>query len=279
MELAPVENVLVETSLKEIAGVAVFIAKMMSENENLERKVAEVISDNENQKKKVEEVTSDNENLKTKVEEVTSDNENLKRKVAEVISDNENLKRKVAEVISDNENLKIKLEDQTTDNEFFQRKVVDLTGENQKLIQEREEEIIKRKDTEEDLKLAETKAKELREKLRECRANELKNLDTISELLETNAGLKIKGREIATKAKQKIKRVTKENALLTIENELFNKFEEKRNNDGKHILEDLARLKMMATQFSFCRKRASKRELFNRIADGVKESIMSGCIE
>ena len=73
--------------------------------------------------------------------------------------------------------------------------------------------------------------------------------------------------------------MTKENALLTIENELFNNFEEKRKNDGKHILEDLARLKKMTTQFSFYRKRVSKRELFNRIADGVKESIMSGCIE
>ena len=251
MELASGENVLVETSLKEVAGVAAFIAKMMSEIENLKRKV--------------EDVTNDNENLKTKVEEVTSDNENLKKKVEEVTNDNENLKTK--------------LEDQTTNNEFFKKQVVDLTGENQKLIQEREEEIIKRKDTEEELKLAETKSKELKEKLRECRANELKNLDTISELLETNAGLKNKGRQIATKAKQQIKRVTKENALLMIENELFNNFEEKRNNDGKHILEDLARLKMMTTQFSFYRKRASKRELFNRIADGVKESIMSGCIE
>ena len=236
MELASGENVLVETSLKEVAVVAAFIAKMMSEIENL--------------KSKVEEVTSDNEILKKKVEEVTND-----------------------------ETLKTKLEDQTTDNEFFKKQVVDLTGENQKLIQEREEEMIKRKVTEEELKLAETKTKELGEKLRECRASELKYLDTISELLKTNAGLKKKGREIATKAKQQIKRVTKENALLTIENELFNNFEEKRNNDGRHILEDLARLKKMTTQFSFYRKRASKRELFNRIADGVKKSIMSGCIE
>ena len=223
MELAPVENDLVETTLKEVAGVAAFIAKMMSENENL--------------------------------------------------------KRKVAEVTSDNENLKTKLEDQTTDNEVLKKQVVDLTGENQKLIEEREEEIIKGKDTELELKLAETKDKELGEKLRECRANELKNLDTISELLETNVGLENKGREIAIKAKQKTKRVAKENVLLTIENELFNNFEKKRNNDGKYILEDLARLKKMTTQFSFCRKRTSKRELFNRIADGVKESIMSGCIE
>ena len=223
MELAPVENVAVETTLKEIAGVAAFIAKLMSENEN----------------------------LKTKLEEVTTDNENLKTK----------------------------LEDQTTDNEFLKKQVVDLTGEKQKLFEEREEEIIKRNDNEEELKLAETKSKELGEKLRECRANELKYLDTISELLETNACLKNKGREIATKGKQQIKRVTKENALLTIENVLFKKFEEKRNNDGKHILEDLARLKKITTQFSFYKKRASKRELFNRIADGVKESIMSGCIE
>ena len=222
---------------------------------------------------------SEIENLKRKVEEVTSDNEILKKKVEEVTNDHENLKKKVEEVTNDHENLKTKLEDQTTDNEFFKKQVVDLTGENQKLIQEREEEIIKRKDTEEELKRAETKSKELGEKLRECRANKLKYLDNISELLKTNAGLKNKGREIATKAKQQIKRVTKENALLTIENELFNNFEEKRNNDGKHILEDLARLKKMTTQFSFHRKRASKRELFNRIADGVKESIMSGCIE
>ena len=251
MELAPEENVQVGTFLNDIASVAVFIAKMMS----------------------------DNENMKTKIEEVTIDNENMKTKIDEVTIDNENMKTKIEEVTIDNENMKTKIEDLTTQNKVLNKQVVDLTGENQKLFEEKEEEIIKRKDSEEELKRAETKTKELGEKLRECRANKLKYLDTISELSKTNAGLKKKGREIAIKAKQQIKRVTKENALLTIETELFNNFEEKRNNDGKHILEDLAQLKKMTTQFSFHRKRASTRELFNRIADGVKESIMSGCIE
>ena len=237
MELAPEENVQVGTFLNDIASVAGFIAKMMSDNENMKRKLDEATIDNKNMKSKIEEVTTDNENMKTKIEGLT------------------------------------------TQNKVLNKQVVDLTGENQKLFQEKEEEIIKRKYTEEELKRAETKTKELGEKLRECQANKLKYLDTISELSKTNADLKNKRREIATKAEQQIKRVTKENALLTIENELFNNFEEKRNNDGKHILEDLARLKKMTTQFSFYRKRASKRELFNRIADGVKESIMSGCIE
>ena len=209
MELAPDENVQVGTFLNEIASVAEFIAKMMS----------------------------DNKNLKTKVEDMTNENEVLKKQV------------------------------------------VDLTGENQKLFQEKEEETFKRKDTEEELKVVVNKNNEEKEKLNECRANELLHLDEIKQLLENNEGLKNKGREIAIKAKHKIKHVTKENRLLTTENELFNKFEEKRSNDGKCILEDLARLKKMTTQFAFYRKRVLKRELFNRIAYHVKESIMTGCIE
>ena len=249
MEFASHENVQVGTFLNEIASVARFIAKMKSDNENMKRKVEEVTIDNENMKRKVEEVAIDNETIKTKVEEVTIDNENMKTKI----------------------------EDLTTHNEVLNKQVVDLTGENQKLFQEKEEEILKRKDTEEELEFVMSKNKEQKERFVEFRANELQNLDEIDELVEINEGLKNKGREIAIEAKQKTKRVLNGNALLTIENELFNKFEEKRTNDGKSILEDLARLKKMTTQFSFYRKRVSKRELFNRIAYHVKES-MTGCI-
>ena len=251
MELAPEENVQVGTFLHDIASVAGFIAKMMSDNENMKRKLDEATIDNENMKTKMEGATIDNENMKTKIEEVTIDNENMKTKI----------------------------EDLTTQNKVLNKQVVELTGENQKLFQEKEEEIFKRKDTEEELKFLTSNYKEQKERLIEFRARELQNLDEIEEQLEINEGLKNKGREIAMKAKQKIKRVSKENALLTIENELFNKFEEKRTTDGKCILEDLARLKKMTTQFPFYRKRVSKRELFNRIAHQVKESIMAGCIE
>ena len=264
MELAPEENVQVGTFLNEIASVAGFIAKMMSDNENM--------------KKNLDEATIDNENMKTKIEEVTIDNENMKTKIEEVTIDNENMKTKIEEVTIDNENIKTKIEDLTTQNKVLNKQVVDLTGENQKLFQEKEEEIFKRKDTEEELKFLISKNKEQKGRLVEFRARELQNLDEIEEQLGINEGLKNKGREIVMKAKQKIKRVSKENALLTIENELFNKFEEKRTKDGKCILEDLARLKKMTTQFSFCRKRVSKRELFNRIDHHIKES-MSGCIE
>ena len=237
MELAPEENVQVGTFINEIAGVAEFIAKMMSDNENLNTKV--------------ENLTIEKEHLKTKVEDLTVQNKNLMKNVADV----------------------------TNSNEVLNKQVVDLTGDNKKLFQEKEEEMTKRKDTEEELEFVVSKNKEQKERLIECRANELMHLDEISELLDINEGLKNKGREIAMKAKHKIKGVSKENALLTIENELFNKFEEKRTNDGKCILEDLARLKQMTSQFSFCRKRLSKKELFNRIAYHVKESIMTGCIE
>ena len=237
MELAPGENVQVGTFLNEIAGVAEFIAKMMSDNENLNTKV--------------ENLTIEKEHLKTKVEDLTVQNKNLMKNVADV----------------------------TNSNEVLNKQVVDLTGDNKKLFQEKEEEMTKRKDTEEELEFVVSKNKEQKERLIECRANELMHLDEISEQLDINEGLKNKGREIAMKAKHKIKGVSKENALLTIENELFNKFEEKRTNDGKSILEDLARLKQMTSQFSFCRKRVSKKELFNRIAYHVKESIMTGCID
>ena len=249
MELAPEENVQVGTFLNEIADVAEFIAKMMY----------------------------DNENLKTKVEQVTIENENLKTIVEELTIGKEDLKTKIEDITTRNKNLMTKVKDLTNDKEVLNKQVVDLTGENRKLSQEKEEEIFKRKDTEEELEFIITKNKEQKERLVECRANELKHLDEIDELLDINEGLKNKGREISMKAKQKIKHVSKENALLTIENELFNKFEEKRTSDGKCILEDLARLKQM-TQFSFYRKRVSKRELFNRIAHHVKES-MTGCIE
>ena len=53
MELASGENVLVETSLRQVADVAAFIAKMMSEIVKQERKVEEVTNDNENPKTKV----------------------------------------------------------------------------------------------------------------------------------------------------------------------------------------------------------------------------------
>ena len=138
--------------------------------------------------------------------------------------------------------------------------------------------MFKRKDTEEELEFVITKNKEQKERLVKCRAIELVHLDQIDELLDINEGLKNKGRGIAMEAKQMIKHVSKENGLLTIENELFNKFEEKRTNDGKSILEDLARLKQTTSQFSFYRKRVSKRQLSNRIAYHLKES-MTGCIE
>ena len=230
MELAPDENVQVGTFLNEIANVAEFIAKMMS----------------------------DNENLKTKVEEQMNENENLITKLAAVNNEKEHLKTLVGDL--------------TIQNKVLNQQVVDLTGENQKLFQEKEEEIFKRKGTEEELKFEITKNTEQK------RENDLKNMDKINQVLEINGGLKNKGREIVFKAKQYIKHVSEENTLLTIENELFKKFEEKRTNDGKSILEDLARLKQMTTQFSFYRKRASKRELFNRISYHVKES-MIGCIE
>ena len=191
MELAPEENVQVGTFLNEIAGVAEFIAKMMSDNENLNTKV--------------ENLTIEKEHLKTKVEDLTVQNKNLMKNVADV----------------------------TNSNEVLNKQVVDLTGDNKKLFQEKEEEMTKRKDTEEELEFVVSKNKEQKGRLVECRANELMHLDEISEQLDINEGLKNKGREIAMKAKHKIKQVSKENALLTIENELFNKFEGKRTNDGK----------------------------------------------
>ena len=70
MELAPEENVQVGTFLNEIASVAGFIAKMMSETmKTWKKNLDEATIDNENMKTKIEEVTIDNENMKTKIEE------------------------------------------------------------------------------------------------------------------------------------------------------------------------------------------------------------------
>ena len=52
MELAPEENVQVGTFLNEIASVAEFIAKMMSDNENLNTKVENLTIEKETPKNK-----------------------------------------------------------------------------------------------------------------------------------------------------------------------------------------------------------------------------------
>ena len=194
MELVPEENVQVGTFLNEIASVAGFIAKTMSDDETL--------------KTKLEDLTIEKGHIKTKFEDLTTQNKNLMKKD----------------------------EDLSNDNEVLDKQVVGLTGENQKLFQQKEEEIFKRKDIEEELEFLFTKNKEQKESLIEFRANKLIHLDEIDEQLEINEGLKNNGREIAMKAKQQ------EIALLTIENELFNKFEEKSNNDGmEKTLHDLNR--------------------------------------